>query len=110
MFKVVFYKSVNGIEFVRDFLKNELSDDDRKTVGDALQTVQYGFPNVTMPLVSHVVDDIHEVRVHISDKRIVRILFCHVDGFLVLLHGFVKKNQETPLQDLRLAKSRRKNL
>jgi phage-related protein len=38
--------------------------------------------------------------------RIVRVLFTADGGRMVLLHGFIKKSQKTPAEDLELAKNR----
>jgi phage-related protein len=35
------------------------------------------------------------------------VFFTVWNGFMVLLHGFIKKSQKTPLDDLKLAKKRR---
>ena len=35
--------------------------------------------------------------------RIARILFCVAEGRKVLLHGFIKKSQKTPVEELALA-------
>lgn len=110
MFKVKFFSNANGNEPVKDWLKNDMNEADRKIIGGDLKTVQYGYPQVGMPLVKHLVEDIYEVRCDISDKRIARVLFCQFENCLVLLHGFIKKTQTTPLQELRLAKTRRNQL
>lgn len=39
-----------------------------------------------------------------------QILFTMLEGEAVLLHGFIKKSQATPLQDLRLAQRRKREL
>lgn len=41
---------------------------------------------------------------------IVRVFFMIKNHLMVLLHGIVKKTQSTPIQDLRLAKERLKNV
>ena len=51
--------------------------------------------------------DLWEIRSHISDKRISRIFFTIVDNNMVLLHGYIKKSQTTPKEELDLAKKRR---
>jgi phage-related protein len=62
-----------------------------------------------MPLVDHVGGEIWEVRIKL-DNRIARVLFA-VDGqTMVLLHGFIKKQQKTPGPELDLAKDRLKLL
>jgi phage-related protein len=41
-------------------------------------------------------------------NRIARTLFAVVDEEIVLLHGFIKKQQQTPSHELALAKKRKK--
>ena len=50
-------------------------------------------------------DGICEIRTHLTQGRIARVLF-YIDAKrrMVLLHGFVKKTQKTPLNDLELAR------
>jgi phage-related protein len=50
-------------------------------------------------------DGIWEVRSRL-DNRIARTLFVPVDQEIVLLHGFIKKQQRTPPDELELAKKR----
>ncbi len=51
-------------------------------------------------------DGIYEVRTTLTQNRIARVLF-YIDrkSRMVLLHGFIKKTQKTPDQDLALARS-----
>ena len=51
MFRVVFYRNENGVEFVRDWLKYELPMADRQIIGENLATLQEGFPMIGMPLI-----------------------------------------------------------
>jgi phage-related protein len=53
--------------------------------------------------------DLWEVRSRL-DNRIARILFTIYEDKMVLLHGFIKKSQKTPKEDLNLAKDRKINL
>jgi phage-related protein len=62
-----------------------------------------------MPLVKHLDADIWEVRVNLS-KSIARVLFVINKGSMVLIHGFIKKQQKTLKSDLDLAKDRVKKL
>ena len=95
------------MEPVRIWLKN-LVPADRKTIGEDIKTVQFGWP-LGMPLVKHVDEDIWEVRVKL-DNRIARIFFALEGATMVLLHGFIKKQQTTPKAELDLAKDRFKRL
>lgn len=104
---VRFFRTDAGTEPVREWLK-ELPAIDRKTIGEDIKTVQFGWP-LGMPLVDHLGGDIWEVRIRVGN-RIARILFA-VDGqTMVLLHGFIKKQQKTPGPELDLARDRLKLL
>lgn len=100
---VRFYRTEQGNEPVREWLK-ELPAADRKSVGDEIRAVQFGWP-VGMPLVRKVRRGLWEVRVHLVG-RIARVLFTTFDGEAVLLHGFIKKSQRTPAADLATAVER----
>jgi len=103
---VRFFKTDGGTEPVRDWLR-ELSAIDRKTIGEDIKTVQFGWP-LGMPLVRKMEKDLWEVRVHL-DGRIARVLFTVSGGKIVLLHGYIKKSQATPQPDLKLAKDRKRS-
>ena len=90
---VVFYKTDTGNEPVREWLK-ELPKNDCKVIGTDILTVQYAWP-VGKPLVDNLGDGIWEVRSRLGN-RIARTLFAMVDQEIVLLHGFIKKQQRTP--------------
>src|SRR5665213_4138190 len=102
---VVFYKTEAGNEPVREWLKN-LPKEDRKVIGVDIMTAQYAWP-VGKPLVDNLGDGIWEVRSRLSN-RIARTLFAVIDEEIVLLHGFIKKQQRTPPDELALAKKRKK--
>lgn len=74
---VNFYKSEKGKEPAREWLKS-LSKED-KTI----------------------------IRINLTNKEIARIFFTVSGNIMVLLHGFKKKSQQTPVNDLRIAKERR---
>ena len=105
--RVVFYKTEHGNEPVREWLKSLLRED-RKTIGEDIKTVQFGWP-LGMPVVRKLDMGIWEVRSNLKN-RIARILFTIEGDVMVLLHGFIKKSQKTPASDLELAKRRANNL
>jgi hypothetical protein len=83
---VRFFQTDAGAEPVRDWLK-ELPAADRKTIGEDIKTVQFGWP-LGMPLVRHVESDIWEVRIGL-DNKIARVLFTlqgSGDGVAARLH------------------------
>ena len=104
---VRFFRTDAGAEPVREWLK-DLPAVDRKTIGEDLKTVQFGWP-LGMPLVGHLDGEIWEVRIRLNN-RIARVLFALHGQTMVLLHGFIKKQQKTPSTDLELAKTRLKLL
>lgn len=106
---VVFYQSAAGNEPVRDWLKQDVSEDERKIIGADIMTVEYGWP-IGMPVSRPMGSGLHEVRSNLPGKRIARVLFCVEGGQMVLLHGFIKKTRATAKADLDLAKARKKEI
>jgi phage-related protein len=105
---IAFWKSGVYREPVREFLQS-LSKDERKSMGDDIRRLQFGWP-VGMPLVRKLDDRLWELRSSLPSKREVRIIFTAVGVTLVLIHGFLKKSQKTPLKELTLAQQRLKGL
>jgi phage-related protein len=103
-----FYLTPGGANPVRDWLI-ELPVDDRRQVGHDIGAVEFGWP-VGMPLCRPLGEGLWDVRCALPSRRIARVLFCLVKGELILLHGFVKKTQKTPLRDLALARKRQKEI
>ena len=62
-----------------------------------------------MPVVRKLDTGLWEVRSHLKDG-IARVIFAVCDDTMVLLHGFIKKSQKTPTEELETAKRRKKNL
>jgi phage-related protein len=102
---VVFFATEKGNEPVREWLKSDLSSEERRLVGEDVSTVEFGWP-VGMPTCRPLGEGLHEVRTRLQN-RIARVLF-YVDGYqqMVLLHGFIKKTQTTPAADISLARAR----
>ena len=105
--RVVFYKTTAGNEPVREWLK-ELPPEERKIIGDDLKTAQYGWP-LGMPLIRKLEPELWEVRSSLRN-RIARVVFTVQDDTMVLLHGFIKQSQKTPVKDLQLARQRLQSL
>ena len=106
-FRVVFYRTDAGNEPVREWLMT-LERDDRKTIGEDIKTLQFGWP-IGMPLVRKMEPGLWEIRSHLA-HGIARVLITVVENKIVLLHGFVKKSNKTPVSDLETARRRRANL
>jgi phage-related protein len=100
---VVFYQSESGNEPVREWLK-ELPREDKKQVGEDIKTAQFGWP-LGMPLIGKIKKDLWEVRTKLKDG-IARVFFTVDGNNMILLHGFIKKSQKTPLNELKTALAR----
>jgi phage-related protein len=103
-----FFEAANGKKHVRDWIVS-LDPADRRVIGKDIQKIEFGWP-IGMPYCRPLGRGLWEVRCDISSGRIARILFCIIDGDMVLLNGFVKKTQKTPPQEIDLALRRKKEL
>jgi phage-related protein len=101
---VVFYRTAGGGEPLRDWLIT-LPAEDRRTIGRDLAVVQYGWP-VGMPLCRALGGGLWEVRSTLPSRRIARLLFFVHENRIGVVHGFIKKTQRTPPDDLALARRR----
>ncbi|MES2216873.1 MAG: type II toxin-antitoxin system RelE/ParE family toxin [Pseudomonadota bacterium] len=104
--EAVFFQTENGVEPVRDWLR-ELNKPDKLIIGEDIRTVQYGWP-LGMPLVRNLGKGLWEIRSTLSSNRIARIIFFMDKDTMVLVNGFIKKTQATPKQELELAIKRKK--
>lgn len=103
-----FYRNANGTEPVRDWLQ-ERKKEDRLVIGRDIATVEYGWP-VGMPTCRPLGGGLWEVRSNLPGNRISRVLFCVSDGYLVLLHAFIKKSRATPQAELDIARARQQEV
>lgn len=67
-------------------------------------------PNLGMPYTKAMGDGLFEIRAR-GSEGIGRAFFCCIkDRRVVILHGFIKKTQATPIKELRLAQRRMKEV
>jgi phage-related protein len=99
----VFFRTTKGNEPVRDWLKG-LEKEQRRAIGEDVAYVQYKWP-IGKPHVDHLRGAIWEIRSSLGN-RIARTLFAVAGNRMILLHGFIKKTQRTPNDDLELAEKR----
>src|SRR3954447_12509353 len=105
---VLFYRTRGGAELVRDWLRS-LDDLDQNTIGLDLMRVQFRWP-VGMPLCRAMGDGLWEMRTNLPSNRIARLFFCVTGGRILVLHGFIKKSQKTPDEELSQARRRKKEI
>jgi len=95
-------------ESPREWLKS-LDVDDRKIIGEDIKDVEFSWP-IGMPLVRSLRRGLWEVRSNLPHGRIARVIFSVEKDCMVLLHGFMKKAQKTPQQEIELALKRRQGM
>lgn len=105
---LVFYRSANGAEPVREWLK-ELPEIERQEIGKDLLRAQWRWP-VGMPLCRPLRDGLWEIRTSLPTGRTARVLISHYREHLVALHGFIKKTRTTPHEDMEIARKRKMEL
>lgn len=104
---VAFYRTEAGHEPVREWLMG-LPRESKKLIGTDIKSVQLGWPQ-GMPLVRKLEHRLWEVRTDLGENA-ARVIFTLVASQMVLLHGFIKKSQKTPLVDLNTARHRKNKL
>lgn len=92
---------------MREWLKS-MTREDRRAIGEDIKTAQFGWP-IGMPLIRKLEKDLWEVRTHLEDG-IARMIFTVRNNRMILLHGFIKKSQQIPKNELETAKKRLKRL
>jgi phage-related protein len=105
---LVFFRTEAGSEPAREWLKG-LPEAERHAIGKDLLRAQWRWP-LGMPLCRALGNGLWEIRTNLATKRTARVLLCLYREHLVALHGFIKKTRTTPVEDLALARKRRKEL
>ncbi len=86
-----------------------MSEADRHTVGKDIQKVEFGWP-LGRPHCAPLGLGLWEVRSDLGSNKIARVIFCIGDGHMILLHGFIKKTQKTPLAEINVALKRKREV
>ncbi|MEF2277991.1 type II toxin-antitoxin system RelE/ParE family toxin [Deinococcus sp. YIM 134068] len=105
--EVRFFRTTAGNEPVREWLRS-LTREDRRRIGEDIKTAQFGWP-IGMLLIRKLEKSLWEVRTTLEDG-IARIIFTVLGDRMILLHGFIKKFQKTPKNDLEAARKRLRQL
>jgi len=101
-----FFRTASGNEPVKTWL-SKLNSEERKKVGIAIKKIEFRWP-VGMPVCRPMGDGLWEVRTQSPDGTPLRVLFAIVRNQMILLHGFAKKSEKTPDNELRIARERLK--
>ena len=106
----IFFKTQNGKEPVREWIKNSFKKQEREEINTDMLFVAKHFPNIPKQrMISKIsgYKDIWEIRIRFSNKTQVRILFLERNSNIVFLHGFIKKDQKIPKKELKLVNKRK---
>ncbi len=104
---VYFYRNLAHKEPVREWLLT-LNREDCKIIGADIKTVEFGWP-IGLPVCKPLGKGLYEVRSNLKDT-IARVIFCIEGNMMVLLHGFIKKSQKIPTQEIEIALKRKKEV
>lgn len=106
----VFFRTDNGKEPVKDWIKNSFNKKQREKIQSDIMFIVRHFPNIpkrNMICKLSGYHDIWEARIRLPNKTQVRILFLEYNSTIIFLHGFIKKDQKIPKKELKLASERK---
>ena len=107
-FEVEFYTKDNGEKPAKDFILS-LDVKMRAKVLGIINVLEEKGNQLREPYSKHLEDGIFEIRGKVGTD-ITRVLYFFYYGKkIIMTNGFIKKTQETPKQEIRLAKSYRKD-
>lgn len=102
---VIFFVEESGISPIREFLRS-LDKKTKVRFGWSIDQLQIRNLQAGPPLVKHLEGKIWELREE-SDTNIYRLLYALAPRHrIVFLHGFQKKTQKTPPDEIKVAKRR----
>ena len=107
MFEIIYHKLANGDKPVKLFIDKLDSKLKVKMMFSVKLLKELGY-KLREPYSKHLEDGIFELRVQ-AGNNISRVLyFFYVGNKIILTHGFIKKTQKTPREEIERAKAYRK--
>ena len=105
-YRVHFYQTPQGKEPVREWLRR-LGREERRTLGEAIQTLQWLGPGLSMPQSLNLGRGLFELRERMGRVRF-RIFYAFDGATLIVLLHAATKDQRTIPEDVALARKRLK--
>jgi len=109
MYKIRLYRTRRGEAPVEDYLSG-LEDKHRRKVLVHLDLLAREGPNLRRPYADVLRGPLRELRVSLA-RHEHRVVYYFVKGdLIILLHGFLKKTQEVPEREMKVAEDRMRDL
>lgn len=105
MWDIELYASKDGRELMAEFLDSLPVKHRAKALWEIELLAVHG-PDLTMPYVKHIDSELWELRIKYASDISRIFYFIHIQGKIVLLHGFLKKTQKTPPKEIEIARNR----
>jgi phage-related protein len=109
MFKIILYRTQSGREIIVDFISSFSDDDINKIRTDIRLLKDFGLALMSASKVKKILvsENIYELRTKASLQ--IRLLFVFIKpNVFLILHGFVKKTNKTPIKEIKTAVNRKK--
>ena|SRR3989338_4162945 len=108
VYRILYYNNVRGDSPVEEFLETL----DRKAFKKVATFIQYlaeQGPNLHRPYSDHIRGPLRELRIQFAGNSVRVLYFFMVGRTIILLHGFLKKDQALRPTDIELAENRMKD-
>ena len=108
-FEVIYYTDANGNKQVKDFLSDVFNKNQLffEQCISAIEKIKHRVYH-KQPFSKALGDGLFEIRIRLKND-IARIIYAFAKGKqIILLHGFIKKTEKTPVRELEIAKQRLK--
>lgn len=106
-FKAEFYENGDKIP-VKEFL-DSLGEKMRAKMFMSIRLVEENGNQLRLPYSEYLDDGIFELRAKVGTDISRVLYFFYYEGRIILTHGFIKKTQKTPPEEIKKAKQYRKN-
>ncbi len=103
LYEVIFYETNNGLCPVDEFL-DLLQLKVRAKVEKWIEKLEHHGPNLPRPYADIVVGKIRELRIVFGSNHY-RLLYFFYGKTIVLTHGFIKKTDKVPTQEIKRAEN-----
>ncbi|MDR0325786.1 MAG: type II toxin-antitoxin system RelE/ParE family toxin [Oscillospiraceae bacterium] len=104
MWNVILYEKEDGTKPVKEFL-DALPSKHRAKVVWEIELLEEAGLSLGMPYVRHIKDKLWELRIKFASDISRVFYFVPSGNTIVLLHGFVKKSQKTPKNEISIAET-----